>query len=158
MHNSLPQLLPRCMEVHCLQCKTVSTDISGNIHWKCPFFFLTSIYQTGWLTKQFIIVRSPDHLVLIPGGLYYWRDASSTIAREQILRSRKNWLASQIATERANLMKLFAHWLDTQIHLWDQKNPTNPTQEPPENRFSFRKCNENAWKCALSTLPRLKIS
>ena len=59
--------------------KTVSTDISGNIHRKCPIFFLTSIYQTGWLPKQFIIVRSPDHLVLIPGGFYYWRDASSTM-------------------------------------------------------------------------------
>ena len=59
--------------------KTVSTDISGNIHRKCPIFFLTSIYQTEWLPKQFIIVRSPDHLVLIPGGFYYWRDACSTI-------------------------------------------------------------------------------
>ena len=44
--------------------KTVSTEsiqislaISiGNVQ----FFFLTSIYQTGWLPKEFIIVRSPD--------------------------------------------------------------------------------------------------
>ena len=69
---------------HLLSCsgqlKTVSTDISGNIHRKCPIFsFLTSIHQTGWLPKQFIIVRSPSHLVLIPGGFYYWRDARSTM-------------------------------------------------------------------------------
>ena len=110
--------------------KTVSTDISGNIHRKCPIFFLTSIYQTGWLPKQFIIVRSPDHLVLIPGGFYYWRDACSTIARKQIWRSRQYSLLGQIATNWANLLKLFAHWLDTQIHLWDQKIPKIPHRNP----------------------------
>ena len=49
-----------------------------------------------------------------------------TIAREQILRSLQNWPAGQIATKRWNLLKLFAHWLDTQIHLWDQNSPKSP--------------------------------
>ena len=75
-----PQLLPRCMEVHCLQCK----NCQYRYLWQYPsemsnFFFLTSIYQTGWLPKQFIIVGSPDYLVLIPGGFNYCRDARSTM-------------------------------------------------------------------------------
>ena len=95
--NLNPQLLPRCMEVHCLQCK----NCQYRYLWQYPsemsnFFFLTSIYQTGWLPKQFIIVRSPDHLVLIPGGFYYWRDACNTIARKQIWKSRQNLHLSQI--------------------------------------------------------------
>ena len=53
-----------------------------------------------------------------------------TIAREQIWRSRQNCHAWQIATKRGNLMKLFAHWLDTQIHLWDQKIPKIPHRNP----------------------------
>ena len=102
--------------------KTFRTDISGNIHRKCPIFFLTSIYQTGSLPKQFTIVQSPNHLVLIRGGFYYWIDACSNIARNQIWKSRQNWHACQIATKRWNLLKLFAHCLDTQIHLRDQKS------------------------------------
>ena len=54
---------------------------------------------------------------------WFLLDAFSTIARKQIWKSRQNWAAAQIATKRRNLMKLFAHWLDTQIHLWDQRDP-----------------------------------
>ena len=59
--NCLSQLLPGCMEVHCLQCK----NCQYRYLWQYPsemsnFFFLTSIYQTGLLPKEFIIVRSPD--------------------------------------------------------------------------------------------------
>ena len=39
-----------------------------------------------------------------------------------------------------------------------QKLPTLPTQEPPQKRFSFRKCDERGWKSTLSTLPRKRKS
>ena len=80
--NIVSQLLLHCMEAHlAYSVKSVSADFSGNIHRKCPIFSLASIYQTGWLLKQFITVRSPDHLVLILGGFYYWIDACGTIAQ-----------------------------------------------------------------------------
>ena len=110
--NSYAQLLPHWMDIASLQCK----NYQYRYLWQYPlemsdFFFLTSIYQTGWLSKQFIIVRSADHLVLIPGGFYYRRDASSSISRKQIWRSRQKYHAWQNWTW-LDLTGLGWTWLD----------------------------------------------
>ena len=44
--------------------------------------------------------------------------------------NRQTWAVAQIATKRRNLLKLFAHCLDTQIHLWDQRDPRDPHRNP----------------------------
>ena len=158
----LAQLLPRCMEVYCLQCK----NRQYRYLWQYPsemsnFFFLTSIYQTGWLPKQFIIVRSPDHLVLIPGGFYYCRDASSTMVHHcqkadfkessKLLRVANRNQASQPYETFCTLTR----HPNTPL---GPKKPKKPTREPPQKRFSFRKCDERGWKSTLSTLPRKRKS
>jgi len=142
--------------------KTVSTDISGNIHRKCPIFFSWPLftrlddYQNNSSLSDHLI-----SLVLIPGGFYYWRDACSTMVHHcqradfkessKLLRVRNCNQASQPYETFCTLTR------HPNTHL-GQKIPTLPTQEPPQKRFSFRKCDENAWKCALSTLPCLRIS
>ena len=141
--------------------KTVSTDISGNIHRKCPIFFLTSIYQTGWLPKQFIIVRSPDHLVLIPGGFYYWRDARSTMVHHCQRADFKESSKLARGPNRNGASQPYETFCTLTRHPntpLGPKNPKNPTQEPPQKRFSFRKCDERGWKSTLSTLPRKRKS
>ena len=113
------------MEVHCLQCKNCQyrylwqypSEMSNFFSW--PLFTRLDDYQKNSSLSDHLI-----SLVLIPGGFYYWEMRVApwcTIARKQIWRSRKKSHAWQIATKRRNLMKLFAHWLDTQIQLWDQK-------------------------------------
>ena len=160
--TGVSQLLPQCMEVHCLQCK----NCQYRFLWQYPsemsnFFFLTSIYQTGWLPKQFIIVRSPDHLVLIPGGFYYWRDARSTMVHHCQRADFKESSKLARVPNRNQACQPYETFCTLTRHPntpLGPKKPKKPTQEPPQKRFSVRKCDENAWKCALSTFPRLKIS
>ena len=150
------------MEVHCLQCK----NCQYRYLWQYPsemsnFFFLTSIYQTGWLPKQFIIVGSPDYLVLIPGGFYYWRDARITMVHHCQRADFKESSKLARGPNRNQACQPYETFCTLTRHpntTLGPKRPKRPTQEPPQKRFSFRKCDENAWKCALSTFPCLRIS
>ena len=116
--------------------KNVSRDFSGNIHRKCPIFF-PDLYLTDWM----ITSLHPDHSTdpthsTGPGGFHYW------IAGKQIWRSRQNIAAAKISTNRHNLTKLFAHFLDTQIQLGNQKSTPSTHGNP------LKKCplSENAMK------------
>ena len=120
--------------------KTVGTDFSGNIHRKCPILFPDFFLPDRMTTNHCQITWSTSFKT----RWYYWIDACSTIAGEQIWRSRQNCGAVQIATNRRNFLKLIntvlissfihqirfetclfaikwliAHCLDTQIHLCD---------------------------------------
>ena len=102
-----------------------------------------------------------DHLVLIPGGFYYWRDARSTMVHHCQRANFKDPSIFFIGPNRNELGQPYETFCTLIRHPntpLGRKTPTTPTQEPPENRFSFRKYDENAWKCALSTFPRIKIS
>ena len=133
------------MEVHCLQCK----NCQYRYLWQYPsemsnFFFLTSIYQTGWLPKQFIIVRSPDHLVLIPGGFYYWRDASSTMVHHCQRADFKESSKLARGPNRNQACQPYETFCTLTRHPntpLGPKNPKNPTQE---KKVLFQKMR---WKC-----------
>ena len=154
--NCVSQLLPRCMEVHCLQCK----NCQYRYLWQYPsemsnFFFLTSIYQTGWLPKQFIIVWSPYHLVLIPGGggFYYWRDACSTIAMHcnALPESRFEGVV-KIGPPAKSQPSVGTSWNFLDIDLTPKYTflPKKPAQEPPQKRISLL-CSIHAMKWPLVT-------
>ena len=140
------------LEFHCLQCKN-----SGNIHQKCtifswPPFTKRDDYQPPTGPFNWSKTHSTG-----PGGFYYWIDACSTIAGKQIWRSRQISHAWQIATNGRKLTKFFFTFSLHPNTTLGPKTPTTHTHEPPENGLIFRKCDENAWKCALSTFPPLKI-
>ena len=82
--------------------KTVGTDFSGNIHRKCPILFPDFFLPDRMTTNHCQITWSTSFKT----RWYYWIDACSTIAGEQIWRSRQNCGAVQIATNRRNFLKL----------------------------------------------------
>ena len=51
------------------------------------------------------------------------------------LKESSNCHAWQIATKRGNLMKLFAHCLDTKVHLWNQQIQKIQHRNPPKSRI-----------------------
>jgi len=142
--------------------KTVSTDISGNIHRKCPIFFSWPLftrlddYQNNSSLSDHLI-----SLVLIPGGFYYWRDASSTMVHHCQKADLKESKKVPRVANRNQASEPYETFCTLTRHPntpLGPKNPKNPTQEPPQKRFSFRKCDERGWKSTLSTLPRKRKS
>ena len=139
--------------------KTVSTDFSGNIHRKCtifswPPFTKRDDYQPPPGPFNWSKTHSTG-----PGGFYYWIDAVAPLhhraIHSPIWRTRQNWHACQIQTNGRNLTKLFAHFLDTQIQLGNQKDQKSQHGNLLKKRFPLRKCNEKGWRSTLSTFPRL---
>ena len=157
-----PQLLPRCMEVHCLQCKNCQyrylwqypSEMSNFFSW--PLFTRLDDYQNNSSLSDHLI-----SLVLIPGGFYYWRDACSTMVhhcqRADFKESSKLLRVTNCngASQPYETFCTLTRHPNTPL---GPKNPKNPTQEPPQKRFSFRKCDERGWKSTLSTLPRKRKS
>ena len=142
--------------------KTVSTDISGNIHRKCPIFFSWPLftrlddYQNNSSLSDHLI-----SLVLIPGGFYYWRDACSTMVHHCQRADFKESSKLLRVTNRNGASQPYETFCTLTRHPntpLGPKKPKKPTQEPPQKRFSFRKCDERGWKSTLSTLPRKRKS
>ena len=160
--HHIPQLLPGCMEVHCLQCKNCQyrylwqypSEMSNFFSW--PLFTRLDDYQNNSSLSDHLI-----SLVLIPGGFYYWRDACSTMVHHCQRADLKESSKLPRVANRNQAWQPYETFCTLTRHPntpLGPKNPKNPTQEPPQKRFSFRKCDENAWKCALSTFPCLRIS
>ena len=161
-HEDKTQLLPRCMEVHCLQCKNCQyrylwqypSEMSNFFSW--PLFTRLDDYQNNSSLSDHLI-----SLVLIPGGFYYWRDASSTMVHHCQRADFKESSKLARGPNRNQACQPYETFCTLTRHPntpLGPKNPKNPTQEPPQKRFSFRKCDERGWKSTLSTLPRKRKS
>ena len=159
---AMSQLLPRCMEVHCLQCKNCQyrylwqypSEMSNFFSW--PLFTRLDDYQKNSSLSDHLI-----SLVLIPGGFYYWRDASSTMVHHCQRADFKESSKLARGPNRNGASQPYETFCTLTRHPntpLGPKNPKNPTQEPPQKRFSFRKCDERGWKSTLSTLPRKRKS
>ena len=136
------------MEVHRLQCKNCQyrylwqypSEMSNFFSW--PLFTRLDDYQKNSSLSDHLI-----SLVLIPGGFYYWRDASSTMVHHCQRADFKESSKLARGPNRNQACQPYETFCTLTRHPNTPLGPKKPTQEPPENGFSFRKCDENAWKC-----------
>ena len=92
-----------------------------------------------------------------PSKMYDFLDAVAPFHHSPIWRRSQICAAAQIQTDGRNLTKLFAHFLDTQIQLLDQRDPRDPTGNPlkkgslsenaTKRRRRRQKINRRASRC-----------
>ena len=133
------QLLPRRVEVHCLQCKNCQYRFLGQYPSKMYDFFSWAPFtkRDDYQPPPGPFNWSKTHSTG-PSGFYHWIDAVAPFHH----RARQKCAAAQIQTDGRMLTKLFAHFLDTQMQLLGKNFPHFPHRNPLKNGS----LSENAMK------------